>query len=200
MNIWDGYGQWDVIASAPNVSEIKTQITGHRVRWKPNYVSPEVDYVFAVANLTSERATAIDFGCGLGRNGSMLKSRFARVVGYDIPEMIGKYREVHADGGPYDATYSNIEELAAAETVSLVYDSVVFQHILDIEYCRKILNPLLNQPSLLTFVSVKNHHNKTTPLLTILEEHHWYVYHFETEKLSFDTSAHDVVVVQRRPD
>lgn len=198
MTIWDGYGQWDKIASGGDVDEIKSKITGEGIRWKPNYVSPEVDYVFRTTDMLSGGATAVDFGCGLGRNGTMLKERFSRVVGYDIPEMIGKYREIHADGGPYDATYSSIEELVAAETVDLVYDSVVFQHILDIDYCRSVLKPLLAQPSLATFVSVKNNHNRITSLMEILEENSWDIVHSATETLSFDSGPHDVLVLRRR--
>ena len=133
MNIWDDYGQWDLIAESDDVNKIKTAITGEGIQWKPNYVSPEVEFIFRNTNLLNNGATAIDFGCGLGRNGSLLKARFSRVIGYDIPEMISRYREINFDGGPYDATYSNMDELVAAETVNLIYDSVVFKHILDVD-------------------------------------------------------------------
>lgn len=199
MNIWDTYGQWDAIANGDNVREIQIKITGEGVRWKPNYVSPEVDYVFRTTDTLAGGATAIDFGCGLGRNGGMLKSRFARVVGYDIPEMIAKYREVYPDGGPYDATYSNMEELVVAEKVNMIYDSVVFQHIVDVDYCRKLLAPLLEQPSLSTCVSIKNHHNRLTSLMEVLAENSWHIYHTATETLSFEQEPHDVLVL-RRPD
>lgn len=195
MNIWDPYGRWDDIAASGDVNAIKTMITGVGVAWKPNFVAPEVEYVFRSVEDLSGNATVIDFGCGLGRNGRMLKRFFSRVVGYDIPEMIEKHREHHGDDSVYDELYSDISTLTANEKPNLVYDSVVFQHIIDLPYVRTIVEPLLATPSLSAFVSVKNHHIHRTNLMQILSESRWNLLHLGTERLSFDGAPHDVLIM-----
>ena len=66
----------------------------------------------------------IDFGVGLGRNQQYLKSIFNEVHGFDLPEMIEKYKKTASkdsklihDASEFDNNYS------------LLYETTVFQHM-----------------------------------------------------------------------
>lgn len=197
-HIWDHYGRWDTIATEHDTDGIKRFITGDGIAWKRNYVSPELAYVFgSVRDIVGPEATALDFGCGLGRNGGLLKSYFPRVVGYDIPEMVASLKKQGET--PYSAVYDDIGRLTASEKVSLVYDSVVFQHIVDPVYIKNIVDRLVSVGSIRNFVTIKNSGIVDTDchLLNILQGMEWSVLHREKETLSFDGHAHDVIVLKR---
>lgn len=195
--IWDHYGRWDEIAEKHDVGTIKRMITGDGVGWKRNYVSPALAYVFNSVRDVIPDATVLDFGCGLGRNGGLLKSYFQRVVGYDIPEMVASLKTQGET--PYSAVYDDIGTLTGAEKISLVYDSVVFQHIVDIVYIKNIVDRLVNTNSVRNFVTIKNAGipDNQCHLITILSDMGWSILHKEQETLSFDGHAHDVVILKK---
>jgi hypothetical protein len=91
-NIWDPYANWAESAKGDNVDILKGKITGVANSWKPNYVSPSLQFSFealiALNRVDYSEVTVLDFGCGLGRNASLLRSFFPRVIALDLPEMI----------------------------------------------------------------------------------------------------------------
>ena len=72
----------------------------------------------------------LDFGCGLGRNFSVLKKLSHQLVGYDIPEMIEACR--HHNVGIGVDLVSNFDEVKT-QHFDLVVAELVFQHIEDPE-------------------------------------------------------------------
>ncbi|WP_457586127.1 class I SAM-dependent methyltransferase [Ensifer canadensis] len=201
-HIWDGYGRWDKIAESADISSIKRMITGDKVSWKPNFCSPALAYAFAsVASLVEDAEgipTVLDFGCGLGRNGKMLQRHFPRVVGVDLPEMIEKNRS-HCQSRPYDALYGDLEQVLASEKVHVVYDSVVFQHFADVEYCEGLLLRLATVGTVDTFVTLRHGliPEANSQVLNVLRPLGWRVIHSERDTLSFDGEPHELVILRR---
>ena len=81
---------------------------------------PYLDYIKQDIKLDK----VIDFGVGLGRNQQYLKSIFNEVHGFDLPEMIEKYKKIAPkdnklihDASEFDNNYS------------LLYETTVFQHM-----------------------------------------------------------------------
>ena len=66
----------------------------------------------------------IDFGVGLGRNQQYLKSIFNEVHGFDLPEMIEKYKKIASKNNKliHDACEFD-------DNYSLLYETTVFQHM-----------------------------------------------------------------------
>ena len=202
-NIWDGYGRWDNVAKLEKIDDVKAMITGARL-WRPNFVSPAVQHVFEYAIEEAEGvvATAADFGCGLGRNGPMLRRFFPRVVGVDLPDMIERVKAASPVfvEKTYSHLYSSVSDLIASENVCALYDSVVFQHIVDAEYVAGLVAELVKKPSLRTIVSV--HYNAdnagTRPVaVNLLLERGWRIWHAEEDTLSFEGVAHTVLALRR---
>lgn len=77
-------------------------------------------------HLKDKISSVLDFGCGLGRNLEYLTTTFpyANVLGYDIPSMINKYKQLSM---PYEVTddWSYIEGLK----LDLIYSCTVLQHL-----------------------------------------------------------------------
>lgn len=201
--IWDGYGEWDEIASSNDVSHIKSKITGDGISWKPNFCSLQLTYVFNSLVEHSDLAddatpTVLDFGCGLGRNGQMLQKHFPRVVGLDIPQMVEHLASLPA-AKRYDAVYQDLNAVGANEDVHLIYDSVVFQHFADADYCRNAIESLAAMPSLDIFVSIRHAliPRENCHVLKILCSMGWKLIHSEIDTLSFDGEAHELVVLKR---
>ena len=86
---------------------------------------PFTPYVPTIA-LPAPLGDVLDFGCGLGRNFPYLRSVAARVVGYDLPPMIERCREVAPAGA--DLLSSDWEGVADMR-FDLVFASLVLQHI-----------------------------------------------------------------------
>ena len=203
MTIWDGYGDWDAIAKNNSSEQIKNYITGDKKAWTPNFFSPALDYVFQYCKKEykikySSDIIALDFGCGLGRNGPMLKSFFSDIIGFDRPEMINRLNSLdHAlEEIPYRQTYTSFSDLVQEEKLGILYDSVVFQHIIDKNYLLDIFNLLNSMESFRTFVSIYNASVRPVHIEMLLEKN-WRVWHTETETLSFEGSPHIVSVLRR---
>ena len=203
-NIWDTYGKWDEFAKLETIQEVRSKITGNKV-WRPNFVSHALEYVFeytvdemlGASNRTVP--TAVDFGCGLGRNGPMLRRFFPRVVGIDLPEMVER---VKSSCGllmerTYDDIYSSISRLVEAEDFCTVYDSVVFQHIVDHEYLSEMVELLSSKSCFRTLVSIHFAEGMEAMHLRVLKEKGWCVWHSEADLLSFEGIPHKVVVFRR---
>ena len=203
MEIWDIYGNWNEIANADTVDDVKRSITGNKRAWRPNFCSSALAYVFDYAadeHRTSynSKPAALDFGCGLGRNGPLLSRFFPDVIGVDLPEMVRRFTTEYAvfAAHTYRNIYNSIDSLIQNQNFCLLYDSVVLQHIIDKEYLVDIMDRLCSVSSFRTLVSI--HNASTHPYhLEILKEKGWHVWHTEAETLSFEGASHLVVVLHR---
>lgn len=203
-NIWDPFAQWDKVAKLDKIEDVKMKIAGPRV-WRPNYVPPALEYVFGyvgeemMATGTDVVPAVVDFGCGLGRNGQMLSRYFPRVVGVDLPQMIERVKTEFPSllGNPYSQLYGSVTDLVASESICALYDSVVFQHIVDSDYISKIIDVLSTQNSFRTIVSVYYQAGARAPFLDVLKKYGWRVWHSEVEVLSFEGAPHNITVFRR---
>lgn len=82
--------------------------------------SPYLDYI----KNNTELNKVIDFGVGFGRNQKYLKSIFNETHGFDLPEMIQKYREIANKDSVLIDNFSQF-----SEDYSLLYETTVFQHM-----------------------------------------------------------------------
>ena len=108
-------------------------LTGYEGDFKDMPVYDEVRSLFGSGS------TALDFGCGVGRNSVALSDTYDKVISFDLPSMIGLV--------PEDNKLSNITSTTVWEHVKpfkfdMVLASLVFQHIEDSE-----LNSYLNDLS-----------------------------------------------------
>jgi SAM-dependent methyltransferase len=82
--------------------------------------------------LPTRLASALDFGCGVGRLSRALAGRFAKVYGVDAaPTMIDRARELNADRPNIEFVLNQEPRLArfADSSISFVYSTLVLQHI-----------------------------------------------------------------------
>ena len=81
---------------------------------------PYLDYIKQDIKLDK----VIDFGVGLGRNQQYLKSIFNEVHGFDLPEMIEKYKKIAPKDNKLIHDVSEFDN-----NYSLLYETTVFQHM-----------------------------------------------------------------------
>jgi predicted TPR repeat methyltransferase len=121
--------EWEELAESASDEDLRERIlTGYKAG------KPFTPYVPTLA-LPSSAGALLDFGCGLGRNFPYLKTIAARVVGYDLPAMIDRCRDVAAekvDGLSSD--WSAVRE----QRFDLVFASLVLQHVPEL-WCRTVL-------------------------------------------------------------
>ena len=83
-----------------------------------------------VMELVGSGNSALDFGCGVGRNSYAMAEKFDKVVGFDLPNMLNivpeknKLSNIHYESN-WDIVKQNKFDVALA--------SLVFQHIEDVE-------------------------------------------------------------------
>jgi hypothetical protein len=203
--MWDSYGNWDDIANTPSIDDVKAKITGNKLAWRPNYCPPALSYCFDYASLEyrntfAGQSSVLDFGCGLGRNAPMLRSFFDKVIGFDRPDMVARIRIAYPEltKNYYDSLYDSIEELATVEECCVLYDSVVFQHLVDEDYTIDLLTLLSKISSLRTFVSIHNfREHRRPPHIHQLKQLGWSIWHTETESLSFEGALHSLVILRQ---
>jgi SAM-dependent methyltransferase len=112
--------EWAELAAAASDDDLRERIlTGFKDG------KPFTPYVPTIA-LPAPLGPVLDFGCGLGRNFPYLRSVAARVVGYDLPPMIDRCREVAPAGA--DLLSSDWDAVSAMR-FDLVFASLVLQHI-----------------------------------------------------------------------
>lgn len=80
-------------------------------------------YLEYIKNFT-ELNKVLDFGVGLGRNQKYLKSIFNEVHGFDLPEMIEKYKKIAPKDNKLIHDVSEFDN-----DYSLLYETTVFQHM-----------------------------------------------------------------------
>jgi SAM-dependent methyltransferase len=204
-NVWDPYADWGDVAKSESAAEVKAKITGRGEIWQPNVVSDALlavirDIVSSAAKDESGPVTVVDFGCGLGRNLPLLRRLFPRVVALDIPDMISRLRGEQAGADArvhYDEIYDDIDALLSAEQVHIVYDSVVFQHIVDRVYVTGLVDRLMTSPSFSAVVSLSFIEYSVAALDVLVGEYRWKSVYSEIDNASFVGSPHQVKVVRR---
>ena len=148
--MYDSYSNWINVSKTKDISNLKSLITGTE-RWDSDYITDDCKAI-----LSSFKGAVVDFGCGLGRNVSMLKYFNCRIVGYDIPNMISRLKKVEsAVANLYDALYDSFDCLLKKEDPTVIYESVVLQHIVDGNYIN-MLNSIAEKQSVKLFVSIAN--------------------------------------------
>lgn len=114
-----GDSEWRAIASGTDTDEIRERIlTGYKEG------KPFTPYVPTLP-LPTPLGAVLDFGCGLGRNFPFLAQISASVVGYDLPPMIERCRQVC----PEPVTLTADWEAVRARRFDLVFASLVLQHV-----------------------------------------------------------------------
>ena len=199
-SIWDRYADWSLAATADSFPELKRKITGTPT-WGPNHASDTLKIFFetmvSVHREYNVSVCALDFGCGLGRNAPLLKSFFPRVIGVDLPEMITRFRAASSTDMVYDAVYESIDVLMGREDPNVIYDSVVFQHIVSVPYMNELVSKLLRSSSFRTLVSLKIHGMYDTVMQSLLKQDGWRVVFSEDDVLSFQGAKHATIVMRR---
>ena len=123
-----GRDEWSDIA-AGDADELRERIlTGYKAG------KPFTPYV-PTLTLPSPLESALDFGCGLGRNFPYLKTVTSRVEGYDLPSMIERCRTLATE--PVSDLTSDWAEVRNRR-YALIFASLVLQHI-DTDECRRYL-------------------------------------------------------------
>ncbi|TAJ85776.1 MAG: methyltransferase domain-containing protein, partial [Reyranella sp.] len=177
--IWDRYANWESVSSSDDLSFVKQRITGRKVGWWEKNQLP-AGFEDALVKLGRDLSlagqgggTVLDFGCGLGRNVEFLRSRFSRVIGLDLPRMIENLRK-DPIGKSYDALYDDRSQLVSSEDINVIYDSVVLQHIKDLEYNKDIVKDFNAMTNLRFIISLAGGWGVRAPqTLLLLKDAGW---------------------------
>jgi SAM-dependent methyltransferase len=120
--------EWAELAQAASEADLRERIlTGFKAGKPFTPYSPTV-------RLPPALASVLDFGCGLGRNFPYLQAVAARVVGFDLPEMIARAR----DAAPAGIELSSDWDALGMQRFDLVFASLVLQHVSE-DWCRTAL-------------------------------------------------------------
>ena len=131
----------------------------------PNWDSPErIERAHALAASILRKLgntpfrTALEFGCGTGLISFLLQERFERIYCVDSSEgMLSVLRKKIEMTGAKNIVPSDTGLLAQkefADTFDVVYSSMVFHHIMDIEAQLRALYPLLKPGGLLITIDL----------------------------------------------
>ena len=99
-------------------------LTGYTGSFKDMPVYDEVKSLFGSGS------TALDFGCGVGRNSVALSETYDKVISFDLPSMINLVPE---ENRLLNITYTSDWEYVKSLKIDTVLASLVFQHIEDSE-------------------------------------------------------------------
>jgi len=99
-------------------------LTGYTGQFKDMPVYNEVRSLFGSGS------TALDFGCGVGRNSVALSETYDKVISFDLPSMINLVPE---ENRLSNITYTSDWEYVKSFKIDTVLASLVFQHIEDSE-------------------------------------------------------------------
>jgi len=128
-----GLNHWLSVARAPDADDVREHILSGYKDGKP--FTP---YVLTFA-LPVPVDRVLDFGCGLGRNLSYLKTIARHITGFDLPPMIERYRTMA--GGGADVLSDDWNGLRE-NRFDLIFAALVLQHI-ETEACRSYLMDFL---------------------------------------------------------
>jgi len=125
-----GSDRWLTAARSADADDLREQIlTGFKNG------KPFTPYVPTLA-LPSPLRSALDFGCGVGRNFPYLTSIAAEVTGFDLPPMVERCRALAP--APVDRLADDWVEVRTSR-FDLIFASLVLQHI-DTDACRAYLD------------------------------------------------------------
>ena len=115
-----GLDDWLTVARTADPDELRERILTGSKTGKP--FSPYVPTV----ELPRRIDRLLDFGCGVGRNFSYVKTIARHVAGFDLPPMIERCRALATE--PVDSLSSDWNEVRARR-FDLIFASLVLQHI-----------------------------------------------------------------------
>lgn len=124
-----GLDDWLKVAQSADADDLRERIlTGFKSG------KPFTPYV-ATIEWPTRTETVLDFGCGVGRNFPYLRSVANRVVGFDLPPMIARCRELAPD-----AADELVDDWSLVRTrrFGVIYASLVLQHV-ETDACRTYL-------------------------------------------------------------
>ena len=128
-----GLNHWLSVARSPDADDVREHILSGYKDGKP--FTPYVP-TFALP-LPVDRV--LDFGCGLGRNFSYLKTIARHITGFDLPPMIERCRTMAGDGVEVlSDDWNDLRE----NRFDLIFAALVLQHI-EPEACRLYLMDFL---------------------------------------------------------
>ena len=117
---------WQKFASSSNEDTLAKDLNSSWDEKSKSYSNfteiPEVYVNFLKANTSFDKV--LDFGVGFGRNQKYLKSIFKNVHGFDLSEMINRYKQIAPKDAVLFDDFSKIDD-----NYSLLYETTVFQHI-----------------------------------------------------------------------
>jgi SAM-dependent methyltransferase len=124
-----GLDDWLAVARSADPDDLRERIlTGYRAG------KPFTPYVPTLA-MPSLLRTALDFGCGLGRNFPYLAGVAGTVTGFDLPPMIERCRALAPT--PVERLSHDWAEVRT-QAFDLIFASLVLQHV-DTDACRMYL-------------------------------------------------------------
>jgi hypothetical protein len=94
----------------------------------------------------------------------------------------------------YDAVYDNLEEVILTESVNVIYDSVVLQHIVSAPYVTGLVNQFVRMPTLNAVVSLSIHTSPPSALRLLIDKHGWKRVLLDADTQTF-SGGHDLVVL-----
>jgi hypothetical protein len=122
------HNEWAVLAATASDEDLRERIlTGFKSG------KPFTPYL-PTLRLPESIGSVLDFGCGLGRNFPYLTTVAARVVGFDLPEMIARVRDL----APGAVVLSSDWDAVRAMPFDLIFGSLVLQHVPE-DWCRRVL-------------------------------------------------------------
>jgi SAM-dependent methyltransferase len=124
-----GIEDWSSLARSADADELRDHIlTGFKSGKPFTPYTPTLELPTGIGD-------ALDFGCGVGRNFSYLKTVARRVTGFDLQPMIARCRALATDRVD---RLSDDWMLLRTERFDLIFASLVLQHV-DPDACRGYL-------------------------------------------------------------
>jgi SAM-dependent methyltransferase len=133
-----GLADWSSVAASAHADELREHIlTGFRDGKPFTPYRPTLE-------LPASLDRVLDFGCGIGRNFPYLTSVARRVVGFDIPPMVARCRDLSpVQIDRLDDDWTTLRE----ERFDLVFAALVLQHV-ETGTCRAYLADFATMASL----------------------------------------------------
>jgi len=128
---------WDRLAAADAMWTVVSDPSKFGGKWDPQEFfatgEPIIERISSLENLgfQMQRATAVDFGCGLGRVSRWLAKCFSHVVGIDIsPKMLDMAESYNAGKDAITFVQGNEKNIPlATASADFIYSFIALQHI-----------------------------------------------------------------------
>lgn len=136
--ILDAQAVWDTFGGADPLWAVLSAADKQGGRWKLDEFMRSGEREIALLmhriqamGLALPRRTALDFGCGVGRNTQAIGRRFGDVTGLDIsPRMVALARQLNPYGHVHYRVNSSPDLRDVADrSIDLVYSNIVLQHV-----------------------------------------------------------------------